>query len=198
MAACGIMSQIKNVTRFAAAIALLVGFAVVAPSVSAAEEDTETPSAETTQTIPPCATFNPEYNVGPATAGIDDTCSPYASVDLDLDPDEDPTEKCSVTTSEDKPFVLVRCQLSTTSEPHCYHIYWKKEVGPVTWEQRSSCDGDITVDKDWRPDTDPSTTSTCLQIYYKIEIGPVVYERSGCDSQLYVDENWQPSDEIPR
>jgi hypothetical protein len=146
------MSQVKDVTRFVAAIALVVGFAFAVPPASAAEDtDAEEPNVETANTIPPCAAFHPEVSAGPATAGIDEFCSPYASVDLDFDPDEDPTEKCSVATSEDKPFVLVRCQLSTPAEQRCYQIYWKTEVGPVVWEQRSSCDGDIYVNEDWEP-----------------------------------------------
>lgn len=143
-----------------------------------------------------CIPYYHEGETGPVSYTFTG-CDVEVSVQTDLRPGEDPTERCEVTATEDPAPVLVECQLSTTAtEPACYHIYWKTEVGPVTWEQRSSCDGDISVDEDWRPDATLDTTN-CLQIYWKVELGPVVWERSGCSSQIYLNEDWSPQDELP-
>lgn len=181
------MSHAKNITRLVAAIALVVGFAFAVPPATAAEDETE-PGAEESSAPGPgvCIPFS-----HPDAPVLSDGC-----IQLDLNPGEDPTERCEVTATEDPAPVLVECQLSTSEDDQeCIQIYWKYEVGPVTWENRG-CDGDISVDEDWRPDGSFETTN-CLQIYWKVEIGPVVWERSGCSSDVYFNEDWSPEDESP-
>ncbi len=140
-------------TSYLVALALLTtGLIAIAPA--SADTSTELPEPTTpNNAIPPCATTHPEATVGPVTVGVDYFCSPYVEVDDDW-PQEDPTERCEVNLDpdDDRP-PYVACQLTASDNQQCFYIYWYYQVGPVYWEQTSSCEGEIGVDDEWEPPT---------------------------------------------
>lgn len=134
------MIRTMKTAQITVALALLAGFAFVVPPASAVEDETDTPTVTTTATIPPCAA-TPEPSAGPATVGLDDFCNPWAEIETDA-------ADCRAET--DRPDAHVDCDTPVATTTNCFYIYWKKEVGPIVWEQRSSCDGEIYVNDDWQ------------------------------------------------